>query len=743
MRVDYGETAALGSSTPEEYVGDGAGPVDVAPVSLTGLLGARTYHYRLVATRNGAVVATGAQRTFTTPPDPRIVSAGPLNRIATSTTLSCDVRYVTDAQPEFFSGNACGTFAVVAGTLYTPVGVPLGPGGTALTPVSQSLPTGSGTAADPYQLRTVVAAGATGVRLVQTDAYVVGEESFRTDVVVENTSGSPQPVRLYRAGDCFLNNSDSGFGARDPVSGAVACVGGSGGQPTSRIEQFYPLTAGAHHYEAGYSQVWTQIGNHAAFPDTCRCTEPIDNGAGLSWDVTVPAHGTQTVSSLLTFSPLGHVPLSVGLHADSPTTPAGGGNGYTITVRNPNASPVALDAITADLPPGFAYRPGTTSGATTANPSIAGGHLTWAGPITVPAGGQASIHFGVTAPAGTGTGTAQAGAVAAGFTIVSSGRTAAVQVTPAVPPGPADLRVGVSLLAGHPLVVGKESTYRFSITNAGPSAAVGVVLRVTLPPGLRYVSATPGPCTVSRQVVSCPVGGLAVGARAEIRMRVRAVSTAAGRLAVSVTGAGFDPAGGSNAVALAAGAAPPAPVPARTVNLASVSGRVRVKLPGSRRYQALERARSVPVGTIVDATRGRVRITSARDAKGHTQAADFYEGAFRITQRRARPLITELTLYGGDFSGCRPSQRAAARAARRRKGGRGRHLWGNGKGKFRTRGRYGAATVRGTIWLTEDRCAATRVKVARGVVAVRDFTRGKTVTVRTGRSYSARAPRRR
>ena len=32
-------------------------------------------------------------------------------------------------------------------------------------------------------------------------------------------------------------------------------------------------------------------------------------------------------------------------------------------------------------------------------------------------------------------------------------------------------------------------------------------------------------------------------------------------------------------------------------------------------------------------------------------------------------------------------------------------LWGNGKGKFRTSGKYSAATVRGTIWLT--RIAAT------------------------------------
>ena len=50
-----------------------------------------------------------------------------------------------------------------------------------------------------------------------------------------------------------------------------------------------------------------------------------------------------------------------------------------------------------------------------------------------------------------------------------------------------------------------------------------------------------------------------------------------------------------------------------------------------------------------------------------------------------------------------------------------RRLWGDGRGRFRTRGRYGAATVRGTKWLTLDRCDGTKVRVVRGKVAVRDL----------------------
>jgi hypothetical protein len=68
-----------------------------------------------------------------------------------------------------------------------------------------------------------------------------------------------------------------------------------------------------------------------------------------------------------------------------------------------------------------------------------------------------------------------------------------------------------------------------------------------------------------------------------------------------------------------------------------------------------------------------------------------------------------------------------------------RRLRGNTRGRFRTRGRHSAATVRGTIWTVEDRCDGTLTKVRRGRVAVRDFRLRKTIVVRAGKSYLARA----
>jgi hypothetical protein len=68
-------------------------------------------------------------------------------------------------------------------------------------------------------------------------------------------------------------------------------------------------------------------------------------------------------------------------------------------------------------------------------------------------------------------------------------------------------------------------------------------------------------------------------------------------------------------------------------------------------------------------------------------------------------------------------------------------LWGSGKGSFRTDGKYSAATVRGTTWLTQDSCTTTLTRVTQGVVEVRDRVKRKTVLIKAGKRYTARARR--
>ena len=73
-----------------------------------------------------------------------------------------------------------------------------------------------------------------------------------------------------------------------------------------------------------------------------------------------------------------------------------------------------------------------------------------------------------------------------------------------------------------------------------------------------------------------------------------------------------------------------------------------------------------------------------------------------------------------------------------------RQLWGVGKGKFRTKGKYAAASIRGTQWLTQDRCDGTLVRVTQGSVQVRDFVKGINRVVNAGSRYLAatRPPKR-
>ena len=362
-----------------------------------------------------------------------IASAGPLTSIRTSTDLNCAVNHTGDLSGAFFDDTACGTFLVVDGTLYSPASVPAGSSavGTPWTPVSQTAVTGAGTAGSPYQVQTVVAAGSTGVTVTQTDSYVVGQESFRTDVKVDN-SGGARSVRLYRAADCFLEDSDTGLGSHDAGSGAVACESGT----SDRILQWLPLSAGSHHYEAGFDEVWTKIGAKEVFPDTCRCAEDIDNGAGLSWDVNLAAGGSATRSSLITFSPTGALPLETTKTVSSPSAPAGGTVTYDITVHNPGSTSAALTQISDHLPAGFSYVAGSTSGASTANPSISGQDLTWAVSTSVPGGGNVTLSFDAVVSGTPGTYYNNASATATGLFVQPTGDTAPVAVTAAATLGP-------------------------------------------------------------------------------------------------------------------------------------------------------------------------------------------------------------------------------------------------------------------------------------------------------------------
>jgi hypothetical protein len=182
-----------------------------------------------------------------------------------------------------------------------------------------------------------------------------------------------------------------------------------------------------------------------------------------------------------------------------------------------------------------------------------------------------------------------------------------------------------------------------------------------------------------------------------------------------------------------AGSAPPPPEAGETVNVRPVTGTVTAKCKGDDKYQELDSADQIPVGCLLDTRKGTVNITS-EVAEGETNSSWFWQGIFKISQKKGTNQETVVSL-AGPLESCSTNKSAVHSAAKRR----GRRLWGRGRGRFRTRGRRGSAAVRGTTWLVTDNCdGSTTVRVKDGSVNFRDFVKDKTVVVKEGRTYTAR-----
>jgi hypothetical protein len=179
--------------------------------------------------------------------------------------------------------------------------------------------------------------------------------------------------------------------------------------------------------------------------------------------------------------------------------------------------------------------------------------------------------------------------------------------------------------------------------------------------------------------------------------------------------------------------------PGKIAGVKEVAGTVLVKEAGTNKFVPLNGETEIPVGSQVNTLNGTVLLTAGLGG-GKTNSADFYQGVFTIQQPKKAGAFMTLRLAGGNFRVCKRSAGKALSIEADKTKKRVRRVWGSGKGRFTTRGRYSSATVRGTKWLTEDRCDGTLTRVIRGVVRVRDFRAHKNVNVHAGHSYLAKAP---
>jgi len=191
---------------------------------------------------------------------------------------------------------------------------------------------------------------------------------------------------------------------------------------------------------------------------------------------------------------------------------------------------------------------------------------------------------------------------------------------------------------------------------------------------------------------------------------------------------------------------PETPVAGEQFNAEPLAGDVLVRRPEDGALVPLEAGASLPVGTRIDARDGAVAVQTA-PAEGFdrpTQDAAFEGAMFKVTQPARGKRIVGIDLAHGDFESCKAAPRSRRARARARSAAAGkrdkqvRRVFGKGKGKFRTKGRFAAATVRGTAWTVADTCDATITRVHEGVVDVENLVTGRKVVVEAGERYAAK-----
>jgi hypothetical protein len=174
---------------------------------------------------------------------------------------------------------------------------------TAWAPVSLSVVSGTGTAANPYTVTVVSDAGAS-LRMTMTVTYVNGENFFRHYCMFSNISGGQICFDTYVASDIYLAGSDYG------IPFLLAASGSIGGQNCPNQDYtiiHIPLSPRpANAYTARfYGYVWTEIGTghltNTIDPATCS-PNGIDDGAALEWqNICLQPGESATVQSATSF----------------------------------------------------------------------------------------------------------------------------------------------------------------------------------------------------------------------------------------------------------------------------------------------------------------------------------------------------------------------------------------------------------------------------------------------------------
>jgi hypothetical protein len=178
---------------------------------------------------------------------------------------------------------------------------------------------------------------------------------------------------------------------------------------------------------------------------------------------------------------------------------------------------------------------------------------------------------------------------------------------------------------------------------------------------------------------------------------------------------------------------PPPLVLGRFVDATPAGGLVRMLI--GKTFVPLTEVRRLRSGTVFDARRGSVRITSA-SVRGGVQSATFGGAVFRLSQigTGRNPGLTIAALRDGAFRGV-PAYAGCRKGATSSR----QTLHANAIGTFQVTGRYSTGTARAAQWATTDRCNGTQTVVHRGTVTAFNLVHQVTVVLRGGHTYLARS----
>jgi hypothetical protein len=162
------------------------------------------------------------------------------------------------------------------------------------TNTSQTSVLGNGTDSSPWTIDTKVVHEGSGVSLTARTSYVNGSNFFRIDWDV-CTPQAGQAI-AYLAADFYMQGGDRdlSYGVFDASSGSV----GAANQELTWLQTFTPLTPATRYFAGAPADLWGGIGAQGApgpgFNNAVNGA-PIDNAAGLQWDLSVS--GCARVSS--------------------------------------------------------------------------------------------------------------------------------------------------------------------------------------------------------------------------------------------------------------------------------------------------------------------------------------------------------------------------------------------------------------------------------------------------------------